>query len=150
MKIATQGQNEQNQPNILEIEENFSVQFPQGIIGFPGSINYQVSTSPKILPFYKLSSADENGVEFAAVDPWLFKEDYKVEISDQDQEFLEAEEPGDIMVLTIVTFHRKQNCISLNLCAPVVINKKKGIGAQIVLDDETLPIKYFVKIDQEE
>lgn len=128
-------------------EEQFNCTIPDGMVGFPKSTEYTVKSGPEIEPFLKMSSRDEAGVQFVLVDPWLVKPDYRFEMSDQDVEKLGLPDPSRMMTLSVVTIHREDQGISLNLAAPVVINLDRMTGAQLILEDEKHPLRHFVKTD---
>jgi flagellar assembly factor FliW len=125
--------------------EVFDCCFPRGIIGFPNSTLFKVDASQEFFPFLKLKSLQEPNLEFALLDPWLVCESYRVEIPDEDLQLLQTNDPSDIIIYSIVTLHQKGGAISLNMVAPVVINARLGLAYQIILEDQTLPIRHYVK-----
>ncbi len=130
-------------------DKSFACEFPWGMIGFPDSKKYSIVSTPQIEPFLKMVSEDEPGVHFILVDPWQVKPDYLFEIPDHEVDRLQLEDASSMMTLSVVTIHRKKSGISLNLAAPVVINLDRMTGAQIILDDNTQPLRYFYDSRQE-
>jgi len=67
-------------------------------------------------------------------------------ISDYDLKSLEIEDAKSIILLAIVTIHQDPFSVSVNLRAPIVINTKRKIGKQIVLEDPLYPIQYYLPV----
>lgn len=74
----------------------------------------------------------------------LVARNYTFELSDSDAAFLELESPEDAIVLTILTVREDPPTVTANLMAPLVINRRKGLGAQIILEDSGYPLRYVV------
>lgn len=86
-------------------------------------------------PFYALECRQQP-VSFVLVDPFFVSKDYKFDINDAtlaDLEFSDKpyEELGIFCIVRV-----GKGVHSVNLCAPLILNLKKGIFRQIVLSDE--------------
>ena len=55
---------------------------------------------------------------------------------------LKAEHPEDVTVVCIVTLRRRFEDSTINLKAPIVMNKSKGRGRQLVLQRERYNIRH--------
>ena len=76
--------------------------------------------------------------------PFVIKPDYKPIIQDNDVELLEIESPEDVFLMSIVTIRPDPFKVTANLKAPIVINSKKRLAKQVVLDKSDYPIQYSI------
>ncbi|WP_448376316.1 flagellar assembly protein FliW [Fervidobacterium sp.] len=119
----------------FEINDDEIITFPKGIPGFEELKKFIVLSLPETDPIKWLVSLDDESVAFPIIDPWLVLEDYEVDLSNQDLELLQVQDPSDIVVLSIVTIPiDKPQEATVNLKAPIVINIKKGRGLQVILE----------------
>jgi flagellar assembly factor FliW len=92
--------------------------------------------------FWWLQSVDDGSVAFVVINPFIIKPDYKPIIQDNDVELLEVESPEDVILMSIVTIRSDPFRVTANLRAPIVINLKKRLAKQIILDKSDYPIQY--------
>ncbi|MDM7321548.1 MAG: flagellar assembly protein FliW [Fervidobacterium pennivorans] len=119
----------------LEIKDNEVITFPNGIPGFEELRKFAILNIPETRPIQWLVSLEDENVSFPLIDPWLVLETYEVDLSKQDLDILQVEDPSDIVVWSIVTIPvGKPELATVNLKAPVVVNIKKGIGIQVILE----------------
>jgi len=119
----------------FEINDDEIITFPKGIPGFEELKKFIVLSLPETDPIKWLVSLDDESIAFPIIDPWLVLEDYEVDLSNQDLELLQVQDPSDIVVLSIVTIPiDKPQEATVNLKAPIVINIKKGRGLQVILE----------------
>ncbi len=108
------------------------VQLPLGLLGFEQIKNYALLADPAEKPFAWLKVTDEKPLSFVVIDPFVVMPDYKPEIPQADVNFLGLKEPGDALLLGIVTIHGP-NRATMNLKGPVVINRQSHIGKQVII-----------------
>lgn len=89
---------------------------------------------------YTLQSAAESPTRILVLDAALHLPDYTPEIADSQAASLGLESPDDAIVLVVVT--AGESAISVNLLAPIVINRRSSVGAQLILDDASLPLRF--------
>ena len=112
------------------------ISFPNGIPGFNSSKEFVIIQTPEFAPFEWLVSTDKAlKLRFAIINPMLFRPDYSPNIEKEQIEDLEIEKPEDILLYTIVTIKKNPAESTANLVGPVIINKTKRIGKQIIIDD---------------
>lgn len=111
------------------------IYFPTGILGFEDSREYVLSRIPEYLPFEWLMSVDQPPLRFAVINPLLFDPDYAPKMVKEQLLELRIEKPEDILLYVIVTIHENPAESTANLVGPVVINKAKRLGRQIIIDD---------------
>jgi flagellar assembly factor FliW len=129
----------------FEVTPDLIYSFPKGIPGIPEFVEAVLVSATGTAEFEGLEVADsfwwlqdtkDPTVAFLCVDPWLVAAEYEV---DFDAEALGVEAPEDVMVLAIVTSH--DDGMTANLRAPLILNSKNRVAAQVVLDDPQWPIR---------
>ncbi|HTW98891.1 MAG TPA: flagellar assembly protein FliW [Acidimicrobiales bacterium] len=77
--------------------------------------------------------------------PGLLWPDYVAEVDDDTATLLELEDPADAAALVVVSVAERLEECTANLFAPVVLNVRKGLAAQVVPTradrEETWPIR---------
>lgn len=108
------------------------VRLPLGILGFEQIKSFALLANPDEKPFAWLRVADNNSLAFVVIDPFVAMPDYAPNIPVTDVEFLELKDPGDALLLGIVTIHG-HNHATINLKGPVVINRQTRTGKQVII-----------------
>jgi flagellar assembly factor FliW len=112
------------------------INFPGGIPGFEKSREYVLVSIPEYAPFEWLVCIDGSRLRFAVINPLLFVPDYTPVMVKEQLEDLAIEKADDILLYTIVTIRENPLESTANLIGPIVINKARRIGKQIIVDDE--------------
>lgn len=118
---------------VIEVQEQDMYRFPGGIPGFEDKTTFIMLQAGEDGSFYYLQSVEEESLSFILTDPFFFFKDYEVELSDSMKEELEIEERAAVVVLAVVSVRERISDATVNLLAPVVMNKSKRIGKQIIL-----------------
>jgi flagellar assembly factor FliW len=79
---------------------------------------------------------DGTRLRFAVINPLLFRSDYSPNINKEEIEELSIKQPEDILLYTIVTIAENPLQSTANLIGPVIINKTKRTGRQVIIEDE--------------
>ena len=119
----------------INIDEEGILHFPQGIPGFLDKKDYVLIEFAEDSVFVVLQSIEEEGLAFITIPPWNLVEDYEIDINKNTEKMLEIEGQEDIMLLVICTIKDKIENMTVNLAAPIIINHKKKLAKQIILDD---------------
>ena len=115
--------------------DEIAVTFARPLIGLPRSTHYVVrALGPSWEPYAALVSLDEPGLVFMIVPPAALFDDYVIEIPEDDAAELGLEAGDDAVVFVIVRRHNVPVPV-VNLVAPVVVNRRTLIAAQVVLQD---------------
>lgn len=130
----------------IEISEEQLYQFENGIPGFEEEKSF-AWIQEEDSPFSYLQSTQESALSFLLVDPFLFYPDYEFEIPDQDIEELGDKE--QLGVACIVTLHEEIEKSTINLLAPIVMNKSTHKARQIVLQDNKYQTKHPLNMTAE-
>ncbi|HHW71868.1 MAG TPA: flagellar assembly protein FliW [Firmicutes bacterium] len=127
----------------IAVEEDQIINFPRGILGF-GDYHRYVLVERENSSFCLLQSVDEPGLSFVVIMPELVRADYEVELSDEEIELLQIGSPEDGRVFGIVTIPENVAEMTVNLQAPVVINTKDKLGAQLIISGDKYHTKHNV------
>jgi flagellar assembly factor FliW len=119
---------------VIEIDERQRVNFPDGLFGFETLKDYVILDAER-QPFFWLQSMDLDQVAFVLINPFLFRPDYELDISDGELETIGITSPERALVFAIVTFPGNGGPMTANLQGPVIINRDLRLGKQAVLTD---------------
>jgi flagellar assembly factor FliW len=112
------------------------ISFPAGIPGFEERKKFVIAEIAEYAPFEWLVCVDGSRLRFAVINPLLFRADYAPNISKSELEELSIKKPEDILLYTIVTIAENPLKSTANLIGPVMINKTKRLGKQVIIEDE--------------
>jgi flagellar assembly factor FliW len=109
--------------------------FARPLIGLEQSTRYAIRPlGADWEPYTSLVSLDEPSLAFLVVPPAALFEDYVIEIPEEDCAQLELEDAADVVVLLIVR-RRGLPTPVVNLVAPIVVNRRTRMAAQVVLQE---------------
>jgi flagellar assembly factor FliW len=121
--------------NLVYSKEDI-ISFPAGIPGFEASKEFVLVSIPEYVPFEWLVSVDGTRLRFAVINPMLFLPTYAPTILKEQLSDLQMEKPEDVLLYSIVTIHENPLESTANLVGPIIINKQKRIGKQVIVDDD--------------
>ena len=127
----------------LDADERQLVSFPAGLLGFEQFKDY-VLLDARQKPFFYLQSLDVPDLAFILIDPFLFRSDYSLDVSDESLAEIGVGAPTDVLVFTIVTVPGDGSPVTANLMGPVIINKRNRRGMQAVLTDQRWKVKHDI------
>jgi flagellar assembly factor FliW len=127
---------------LIEVNEKQKIIFPQGLFGFEDFNDY-ILLDAEHQPFYWLQSVDDQEIAFILINPFLFRPDYEVNISNEELAEIGIDTPENALIFTIVTIPQDGGSMTANLQGPLIINKITMNGIQAVLTD----IKWKTKHD---
>jgi flagellar assembly factor FliW len=112
------------------------IEMAAGLPGFPDARRFMlVEWGEEGSPFSLLRSLDHEALEFLVAAPVVLFPDYAPEIDDASADTLGLTTAEDALVLVIVTIGESAETATANLLAPIVVNIKTRMGAQIVLPE---------------
>lgn len=133
-----------NTPYLGEVkynEEDILV-FEKGLYGFEEKQKFiLVNLDDPEFPFNWLQSIDDEDLSFILTSPFLFIENYEFELPDTVAEDLGIEEPQNALILSAVVLNEDLQKSTINLQAPIIINRETNKGRQIILE-EGYDLKY--------
>ncbi|MBD3393026.1 MAG: flagellar assembly protein FliW [Chitinivibrionales bacterium] len=121
--------------NLVYAKEDV-ITFEAGIPGFESNRHFVLVQVPEYLPFEWLVCTDGTRLRFAVVNPLLFVPDYEPKVTKEQLQELGIEKAEDILLYAIVTIRANPADSTANLIGPIIINKTKRVGKQIIIDDE--------------
>lgn len=118
----------------IEVNEEKLLRFSEGIPGFESLTRFVILTTEETEPFHWLQSADDPMIALAVINPFELLPDYSPRVNDSVFEELEAQNEDDIICLTVAVIPEDIEKVTLNLASPVLINTKKNLGKQVILE----------------
>ena len=110
-----------------------------GLLGFPDASTFIRVPVDDAEGWLWLQSTTDRELAFLAIVPFKFFPDYDIELPDGDVTALELDDPSDADVLALVTIRHTDEggvaAVTANLLGPLVINRRTGLGRQVVLSD---------------
>ena len=119
----------------VEIAADAVIEFPSGLIGLGGS-RYALVSADADGAFHWLHSLEDASLALPVTNPWLFFDDYAVELSDADTARVGSETP-DVWV-TVRTGATPAD-FSANLRAPILV--AEGHGHQVINEASDAPVR---------
>lgn len=108
---------------------------PEGLIGLPDFKKFELIVDPESLPFVVLRAIEGDEIQIPAVEPVGLVENYRLDIGDADAEVIGLvgadANPLILNVATIKSYEPQK--VTLNLAAPILINRRTRVGKQVVL-----------------
>ena len=99
--------------------------------------------------FYTLK--DEK-VTFTLINPFLIRNDYDFEISEQEQKALKIDENTNFLVLNIMIVNSPFAESTVNFAAPLIFNMDEKLMGQVILEKYgyglTEPLKNYIKSEK--
>lgn len=128
----------------LEVEPENVLTFPEGLIGFPDhhefvAVDFQVTGEC----VRWLQSVSEPALGFVTLDPRAVFPDYDPEFCPADLQPL-CSDPGELVLLSVVTVPPDIRKMTANLQAPLVINPHKRLGRQVIVTWPEYTTKHYV------
>lgn len=131
----------------IEIDDSKIIRFPGGIIGFPEMTDLALihdEEKGKDAPIRWLQSLQETQFAMPVMDPLIVSRDYNPEVEDELLNPIQIENPEEVLVLVTVSVPRDITKMSVNLQAPIIINAENKKAAQVIVDTEIYPVKYYI------
>lgn len=128
----------------VEISENDIISFPRGLYGFKESRRFVLLSDGKDdNPFLWLQCVDSREPRFVVIDPLSVFKNYTVP-ADAVKSYIPLDSEDNLRLLAITTVTAGAKEIYVNLKCPIVINARGNIAAQVILDSEDYPLRYYI------
>lgn len=128
MKLATKAY------GLIDVDEKQKIIIPEGLFGFEDIKEYALLDAESG-PFYWLQSLSRREIAFVLINPFLFRPDYEVDISNEEMLEIGVTSAENALVFALVTIPADGSPITANLQGPLLINKESRIAKQAVLPD---------------
>ena len=134
----------------VSITQDDILEFSEGLLGFGHLRSFVLLDDPNDDIFAWLQSCENPEIAFPVLEPELFAPDYSIDLSKPDLEALGLTSIVDGRRFTIITIPADPTQMTANLKAPIVVNAKKRVARQCVLQDASLAIRepIFSKLQQ--
>ena len=126
----------------LEIPEEVVLEFPHGLPGFESHKSFALIEDAHYLPFRWLQCLVDPHVTFMVIDPELVVGRFRLSLADLDVECLELLESEAPEILCIIVMPEDPWSATINLKAPILVNRSRQRGKQVILTDEHYPLRY--------
>ncbi len=120
----------------VEVDPSAVVEFPEGLIGLGGSRFALVGEDDEAIVW--LHAVDDPDLAVPVADPWVFFEDYAVDVPDEAAERLGIADPSQARVLVVVRVGPTAEECFANLKAPILLIDGKG---HQVLNEADAPLR---------
>lgn len=129
---------------MLEVAAEDVVTFPNGLPGFIEEKKFVVLPFSEDGMFQILQSVKTAQLGFVMSNPFAFFAEYDFQLEDQVVQTLQLESPVDVDTFAVLTVQDPFTLTTVNLQAPVIINKKKKLGKQVILTGTSYLTKHPV------
>lgn len=128
---------------VISIEREQIITLERGFFGFPKYHQFALIDAEQ-KPFVYIQSLEEQNLSFIAIDPFLFRYDYELDIEDAILSEIGVESAADVLVFALVTIPSEGTPITANLQGPLIINKKNRQAMQAVINDPQWKTKHDI------
>lgn len=136
MKLISRYQGE------INFQEEDIIYFPNGLPGFTELKKFIIFKVEGSEEFSILHSIEDTEIGLIITKPFIFLNNYEVDIPDYLISNLKIEAEKQVSVYTTVTLNSKINQITSNFKAPIIINNDSRLGQQYIMEAEKYAIRY--------
>ncbi len=126
----------------IQCEDTSEILFEEGIIGVPRARRFQLLERSGS-PVRVLRCLDIEGFAIPTVDPLAADPQYRPEIGARIADAVDLQEGDPILLLAVATI--EPDGPKANLRAPLVINVRRRLAAQVILEDRSYPLRAPLK-----
>ncbi|WP_378955768.1 flagellar assembly protein FliW [Pelosinus sp. sgz500959] len=118
----------------LDVMDTDIIKFPQGLLGFPEENAFVLIPHHSDSPFVFLQSVSEPNLTFIMLETLNISNEYEFLLDDAVLEELHLSPDNPPLVYNIVTTAEKEDDMTVNLLAPIIIDTKQRLAKQTVLE----------------
>lgn len=118
----------------VEVDENRTILFPEGLLGFPENNKFVLLQTNDEGTFFWLQSVDRGELAFVVCDPLVFVPDYKVPVKPEEFRTIDLKDLSEAQVFVIA--NKVDRTLTGNLQGPIVVNAVNRRGLQLVLSEK--------------
>lgn len=126
----------------FDTKDSKIIDFPLGIPGFEHLHKFIILEIGDTKPIYWLQSTEDKHISLPTIISFEIIDDYNIDIRDNDLDDLYVQSKNDLLIMNVVVIPTDIKAMTVNLAAPIIINAKRGIGKQIIIDAMELPIRF--------
>ena len=148
--MMTKIQNQTSRFGFIEVEQEDIITFGEGLVGLPELKQFVLIQHKEGSPFRWMQSLDDGTFALLVVDPANYAPDFSPNMPESVSNALELHEDTPILVYTICTIpNGSPRNMTLNLAGPIVINAVSRQARQIILEQDSCPVKFRVFREEE-
>ncbi|WP_339205359.1 flagellar assembly protein FliW [Paenibacillus sp. FSL K6-3182] len=117
--------------------EQTSYKFEQGIPGFEHLTQFIFEEVGDNLPMKLMKAGDEPSISLLVADPFLFYPEYEWQLPDHVKEELGINSEEEVEIWSVLTINTDFANATINLLAPIILNRRTLLGKQLILHDNT-------------
>lgn len=125
----------------ISILEKQIIDVTQGFYGFNQFNSFALIDATQ-KPFIWIQSLEKADLAFLAIDPFLIRPDYEINIDDALLSPLDIASVTDVLVFVLITIPTDGTPITANLQGPLIINKVNNRAMQAILTDPRWQTKH--------
>lgn len=129
---------------MIEFEEKDIINLTEEMLGFPKLKSFVLLNKDLPEPYRWLQSIERPDVAFILTPPTIAVKEYQFKISKNDRKTLKITKKNEEKVFVYSIMVVRDNFVSVNLKAPVVINTQSNLAKQIILTDSDYPVRYLL------
>jgi flagellar assembly factor FliW len=126
----------------VTIDEAHKITFENGIPGFIEEKNFILLPLEEGSSFFILQSIQSQNTAFVVTSPFFFFKDYEFDLDESSKESLMIKSPNDVEVYVILTVSDPFTNSTANLQGPLILNKEKKLGKQLILKQPEYTTKH--------
>ena len=134
----------------IEVDSEKILKFENGLPGFPECTRLIVMDHDRDTPLKWLQSVDQPEVAFLIIEPSQIMTSYQLDVPTSVLNLIgwrDDLKEADITIFVILNVEEGE--LMANLRAPVVVNIADRRAFQMILEDQSIPVRYRVAPDQE-
>ena len=129
----------------IEFDENYIINFPQGIPGFEDEKEYILLPMDEKGLYFYFQSVRNADLCLLICEPFTFFPEYEVDIDDEYLSNIGIKEEGQEMsIYLVLTVPKDYKQTTANLVAPLVINPKNRQGIQYITTKNTYTTRHHI------
>lgn len=128
----------------LEVNEDEIIHFKEGLFGFENLKRYLIFQMEEDNPLMWMQAIDDGDLAFILISPFEFRPNYSLKLADKDVEELSLSSPEDTDIFAIVVLPEDSSKMTANLQGPIVINKVKKLGKQVISTNPKHKLKHYI------
>ncbi|MFC7685726.1 flagellar assembly protein FliW [Ureibacillus sp. GCM10028918] len=128
----------------IEIDPCNIIKFEHGIPGFEEEKEFILLSIDEQSAFQMLQSVNNHTLAFVVIDPAYIILDYSFNLEESIVHSLEIQEEQEVAVYSIVSLKDTIPNSTINLKAPIIINKTNNKAKQVILDKEEYTTRHRI------
>ncbi len=126
----------------LEVSEEKIIDFKEGLPGFPQIHRFTMMEMEDLKPFQYLQAMDDPPIALLIINPFLVDPEYHFDLPPADMEEIQCSDTRDAEVFVVATIPENPEEATLNLMAPIVINRNVRRGKQVILHESNYSVHH--------